>query len=152
MVMLADTPLTGDAPAPSLEAFLGGLRTAWQEGEVRPTARPAAKAARWWRSRRDPFEASWPLLRQWFEAEPERTGRELFERLQAEYPGVYPDGQLRTLQRRLKEWRREAARRLVFAIPTAGSGAGATGYGPSGEDKTPASQATTDGVPHAAAE
>jgi len=28
---------------------------------------------------------------------------ELFERLQAEYPGVYPDGQLRTLQRRVKE-------------------------------------------------
>jgi len=58
------------------------------------------------------------LLRQWFDAEPERTGRELFERLQAEHPGVYPDGQLRTLQRRLKGWRREAARRLVFATST----------------------------------
>jgi hypothetical protein len=156
LVALADAPMTGDAPAPTLEAFLGGLRTAWQEGEVRPTARPAAKAARWWRSRRDPFETSWPLLRQWFEAEPELTGRELFERLQAEYPGVYPDGQLRTLQRRLKEWRREAARRLVFATPTAepglGAGAGATCHGPSGEDKAPASLATPDGVPHAAAE
>jgi hypothetical protein len=156
LVTLADTPLTRDAPAPTLEAFLGGLRSAWQEGEVRPTARPMAKAVRWWRSRRDPFEASWPLLRQWFEAEPERTARELFERLQAEYPGVYPDGQLRTLQRRLKEWRREAARRLVFATPTAepgfGTGAEATGYGASGEDKASASQEATDGIPHATAE
>ena len=118
LVALADKPMTGDAPAPTLEVFLAGLRTAWKEGEVRPTAQPAVKAVRWWRSRRDPFETTWPLLRQWFDAEPERTGRELFERLQAEHPGVYPDGQLRTLQRRLKGWRREAARRLVFTTPT----------------------------------
>ena len=91
---------------------------------MRPTTQPAAKAVRWWRSRRDPFGTTWPLLRQWFDAEPERTGRELFERLQAEHPGVYPDGQLRTLQRRLKGWRREAARRLVFATPAVAPGLG----------------------------
>jgi len=156
LVALADKPMTGDAPAPTLELFLAGLRTAWKEGEVRPTAQPAVKAVRWWRSRRDPFETTWPLLRQWFDAEPERTGRELFERLQAEHPGVYPNGQLRTLQRRLKGWRREAARRLVFATPTMepGSGTGAEGrcYRATGEDKAPASLETTDGVPHAAAE
>ena len=53
-------------------------------------------------------------LRGWFEAEPWHTSRELLERLQAQCPGVYPEGQLRTLQRRLKEWRREAAHRMVF--------------------------------------
>ena len=80
-------------------------------------------------------DAAWEeyatLLRQWFDAEPERTGRELFERLQAEHPGVYPNGQLRTLQLRLKGWRREAARRLVFATPTMepGFGTGAEGRG-----------------------
>jgi hypothetical protein len=124
LVAIADKPMTGDAPAPTLEVFLAGLRTAWKEGEVRPTAQPTMKAVRWWRSRRDPFETTWPLLRQWFDAEPERTGRELFERLQAEHPGVYPDGQLRTFQRRLKGWRREAARRLVFATPTMEPGFG----------------------------
>jgi hypothetical protein len=50
----------------------------------------------------------------WFEAEPWRTSRELFERLQVEQPGTYGDGQLRTLQRRLKGWRREATHRMVF--------------------------------------
>ena len=44
------------------------------------------------------------------------------ERLQAERPAVYPDGQLRTLQRRLKEWRREAAHRMVFGTMTANPG------------------------------
>jgi hypothetical protein len=82
-------------------------------GEVRPTSIPTAKPKRL-RRRPDPFAAVTIMLREWFEAEPWRTSRELFERLQAEHPGVYPDGQLRTCQRRLKEWRREAAIRLVF--------------------------------------
>jgi len=45
--------------------------------------------------------------------EPDRTARQLFERLQAQHPGAYNDGQLRTLQRRLKAWRRAMARNLV---------------------------------------
>ena len=117
LVALADTPMPDGRPAPPLEVFLAGLRTAWKQGEVRPTARPVVKTVRWWRSRRDAFETTWPLLRQWFEAEPKRTRRQLFERLQAEHPGLYPDGQLRTLQRRLKEWRRDTARRMIFATP-----------------------------------
>jgi hypothetical protein len=117
LVGLADAPVIGDmAPptAPTLEQFLSGLRTAWREGEVRPTSAPKPKAKRL-RRRPDPFVAVTTRLREWFEAEPWRTSRELFERLQTEYPGVYPAGQLRTCQRRLKEWRREAALRLVFA-------------------------------------
>jgi hypothetical protein len=69
--------------------------------------------------RPDPFAAVTAELRGWFEAEPWHTSRELLERLQAQCPGVYPDGQLRTLQRRLKEWRREAAHQMVFGTITA---------------------------------
>jgi hypothetical protein len=63
-------------------------------------------------------------MRDWFEAEPWRTARELFERLRREQPGVFPDGQLRTLQRRLKAWRREAAHVMVFGNETTGDGTG----------------------------
>jgi hypothetical protein len=121
LVRLADAAVPGDATpptAPTLEQFLSGLRTAWQEGEVRPTNTPKPKAKRL-RRRPDPFAAVTTVLRGWFEAEPWRTSRELFERLQAEYPGMYPDGQLRTCQHRLKEWRREAALRLVFGTAPA---------------------------------
>ncbi len=104
--------------APTLERFLCGLRTAWQEGEVRPTARPKEKAKRG-RRRPDPLLSVTSRLREWFEAEPWRTARELFERLQGEHPGVYPDGQLRTLQRRLKGWRREMAHTMVFGAARA---------------------------------
>ncbi len=80
---------------------------------MRPTARAKVRAKRLRRCP-DPFAAVSLQLRAWFEAEPQRTGRELFERLQAQHPGVYPAGQLRTCQRRLKIWRREMAHKLVF--------------------------------------
>jgi hypothetical protein len=123
LVEIADSPVERDdgAVSPvSLEQFLAGLRTAWQAGEVRPTARPKVGRKRE-RRRPDPFAAVTLELRSWFEAEPWRTGRELFERLQADRPGTYPDGQLRTLQRRLKIWRGEMAHRMVFGEASASS-------------------------------
>ena len=122
LVEIADRPTSGEAmppTAPTTEQFLAGLRTAWQEGEVRPTSKPKEKARRG-RRRPDPFVTVTALMRGWFEAEPWRTSRELFERLQAEQPDVYPDGQLRTLQRRLKDWRREMAHKMVFGAEAAG--------------------------------
>jgi hypothetical protein len=124
LVEIADRPVLGETAKPTpptLEQFLSGLRTAWREGEVRPTSVAKAKPKRS-RRRPDPFAAVTAELRGWFEAEPWHTSRELLERLQAERPGVYPDGQLRTLQRRLKEWRREAAHRMVFGTMTANPG------------------------------
>ncbi len=121
LVEIADRPAVGEmvAPtAPALEQFLSGLRTAWQEGEVRPTSRPKEKAKRG-RRRPDPFVSVTARMREWFEAEPWRTSRELFERLQGEQPGTYPTGQLRTLQRRLKGWRGEMAHKLVFGAAAA---------------------------------
>ena len=108
--------------APPIEAFLAGLRTAWREGEVRPTARAKAKQKRG-RRRPDPLAQVTGPLRAWFEAKPWRSGRELLERLQAECPGIYPDHLLRTLQRRLKVWRSELAHALVFNAMQSGSAA-----------------------------
>ena len=118
LVEIADRPASSEmtAPtAPTLEAFLSGLRTAWREGEVRPTSRPKEKAQRG-RRRPDPFVAVTAQMHAWFDAEPWRTARELLERLQNEQPGIYPARQLRTLQRRLKEWRRDKAHELVFGV------------------------------------
>jgi hypothetical protein len=115
LVDIPDRPAPGETAkptSPTLEEFLSGLRPAWKEGEVRPTITAKAKPKRL-RRRPDPFAAVTTELREWFEAEPWHTSRALLERLQAECP-VYPEGQLRTLQRRLKEWRREAAHRMVF--------------------------------------
>lgn len=107
-----------------LDRFLKSLAYAWREGEVRPTHRTGPKPPRHWRTRKDPFEATWPRVVTWLESEPDRTAKELFERLRGECAGDFAPGQLRTLQRRVMEWRRLAARRLVFAEPLADLGHG----------------------------
>ena len=58
-----------------------------------------------WRTREDPFAEAWPLVRQQIEESPGLEARTLFEWLQRENPGEFTDGQLRTLQRRIKQWR-----------------------------------------------
>ena len=69
---LADRPTTGEAAAVAaptevtLEQFLFGLRTAWREGEVRPTSRPKEKAKRG-RRRPDPFAAVTAQVHDWFQ-------------------------------------------------------------------------------------
>lgn len=122
LVALADaanpSTVSEKSNAPSLEAFISSLRTVWQSGDARPTAsgKPQPKRGR---RRPDPLIAVTMQLKRWFEEEPWRTGRELLEKLQAEQPGDYPDGLLRTVQRRLKIWRSEQACALVFARSSA---------------------------------
>ena len=65
------------------------------------------------RRRPDPFEKHWSELLPCLSADPDQTGRELFNTLTAKYPGYYTPGQLRTLQRRLKIWRRDAVQQLI---------------------------------------
>jgi hypothetical protein len=76
----------------------------WQEGPV-PSE---TKEARSWRTRPDPFVEVWqsevlPLL----EADERGVleGRTLLMELQKRHPGRFPDGQVRTLQRRVRDWR-----------------------------------------------
>ena len=103
-----------------------GLSTAWQAGEVRPTSRERKRSPHDWRTRKDPFEASWPLVFAWFEENPDETAKALFRRLQAEHPNTFPDSQLRTLQRRVRLWRMQRARQLVFGIKDGATAAGLT--------------------------
>ncbi len=61
---------------------------------------------RTWRTREDPFEEVWskelvPLL----EKEPNLQARTLLEYLQQKYPEKYPDNKLRTLERRVCQWK-----------------------------------------------
>lgn len=63
------------------------------------------KAPRDWRTRPDPFVEHWPEVQARLEAMPELEAKTLFEVLCEEHPDRYADGQLRTLQRRVKAWR-----------------------------------------------
>ncbi len=58
-----------------------------------------------WKTRKDPFEEIWFELCQYLEINPGLEAKTLFEFLQRNNPGTFQDGQLRTLQRRVKVWR-----------------------------------------------
>ena len=58
-----------------------------------------------WRTRPDPFDDLWDWCRQQLEVNPRLQSKTLFEALQRSHPGRLQDGQLRTLQRRVKRWR-----------------------------------------------
>jgi len=129
LVVLADTvapAATAEGAQPSLDAFLSSLKTLWQDGEARPTAtdKPPQKRGR---RRPDPLVEVTDQLKTWFMEEPWRSGRELLEKLQADAPDDYPENLLRTVQRRLKGWRSEQARALVFSSNSAVASEGTAG-------------------------
>ena len=115
LVTAEESPSAEPKSEVSTETFLQSLRTAWQEGEVRPTHWKRKRAPRTWRTKPDPFAAVWPHLLEQLQASPEACAKDLFQQLQKEYPGVFPDSQLRTLQCRVKQWRSEMARRLIMS-------------------------------------
>lgn len=68
-----------------------------------------------WRTRKDPFEQDWPQIAKMLEDSPELEAKALFEWLQEQREGRYEPGQLRTLQRRIKQWRaKEGPDKEVF--------------------------------------
>jgi hypothetical protein len=99
---------------PELSGFVASLSTVWRDGEVRPTHRKKTTGPRSYRTRVDPFESVWPRVQQWLNEQPDATAKTLFQRLQDETPTPFAPGQLRTLQRRVREWRTAIARRLVL--------------------------------------
>ena len=99
----------------SLSKFLAKLPRLWRQGEVRPTHTAPVRKPRHWRTRKDPFEGVRGNVLVWLQAEPDATGKALMARLQSEHPDRFSEAQLRTLQRRLKEWRGIMAKELVYA-------------------------------------
>jgi len=101
------------------------LRTAAEKaGMDEKTARKYARlgklpselrGAHAWRTRPDAFEGVWPEVLEFLKDNAGLEAKTLFEHLQRTYPGRFQDGQLRTFQRRVKDWRaREGPSREVM--------------------------------------
>ena len=63
------------------------------------------KEPRQYRTRQDPFAEDWPQVEEMLRDAPELEAKTLFEWLCERNPGKYQEGQLRTLQRRVSDWR-----------------------------------------------
>jgi hypothetical protein len=70
-----------------------------------------------WRTHPDPFADVWAGVAERLALNPGLEALTLFRQLQRDHPGRFPDGQLRTFQRRVKTWRAThgPAREVFFA-------------------------------------
>src|SRR5450755_1139295 len=70
-----------------------------------------------WLTRPDPFAEVWPQIQEQLQLNHGLEAKTLFADLQRRFPGRFADGQLRTLQRRVKIWRAESgpAKEVFFA-------------------------------------
>ncbi len=74
-----------------------------------------AERSRGWRTREDPFDKVWGEIKPFLETNPGLEAKTLFKHLQRQSPGRFPDGQIRTFQRKVKNWRgQEGPAREVF--------------------------------------
>jgi hypothetical protein len=89
-------------PAPAAETSTAARKIIRTYRRTRKLSPP-----RTWRTRTDPFADVWGQIQLQLKIDPSRTAKELLLDLQQRHPGKYPHGQLRTLQRRVKQHRRE---------------------------------------------
>ncbi len=97
-----------------LDSGMGQEKAALKSGMALRTAQKYLTARRLpseltqprtYRTRDDPFDEVWAGVEALLESDPGLQSRTVFDWLQREHPGRFADGQLRTLQRRVKTWR-----------------------------------------------
>ena len=96
----------GEHIATGNDRHVGGMALTPRGRKYRHTPKP--RTPRTWRTRPDPFESVWDEITRWLEERPDLTAKSVLSRLRKHNPRQYPDSQLRTLQRRVREWRARA--------------------------------------------
>lgn len=90
----------------SVAAARGGMdeKTArkYRDSGLRPSQ---CRTDHTWRTRADPFEDVWSEIETMVKAAPGLEAKTVFEEMQRRHMGRFAEGQLRTLQRRIKVWR-----------------------------------------------
>lgn len=101
---------------------------ALRAGMDRKTARKYVRAGKFpselrkphiWRTRDDPFAEDWPTVAAMLEEAPELEATTLFDHLRGQKPEAYTSGQLRTLQRHIRQWRAQRGPEREVFFPQA---------------------------------
>jgi hypothetical protein len=73
------------------------------------------KKDHFWKTRKDPFEDEWSEIELFLENNKNIEAKTIFEFLQRKYPNKYQEGQIRTLQRKIKKWKiKKGPKKEVF--------------------------------------
>ena len=90
----------------STAAMLAGMNRKTAAGYLAKGRLPSErKTGRDWRTKPDTFEGCWPEVAAKLKEAPELEAKALFEWLAERHPGMFQEGQVRTLQRRVQQWR-----------------------------------------------
>ena len=87
-------------------AVIAGICESTARKYLRLTRLPSeVKPLHTWRTRSDPFAEVWEEVKAYMRTNPDKNVKKVFGEFQRRYPGKFQPGQLRTLQRRVKQWR-----------------------------------------------
>jgi hypothetical protein len=87
-------------------AIKAGMTAKTASGYIHSGKLPSeSEKERDWRTRENPFEEVWPLAETRLREAPELEGKALFEWICEQFPGRFQEGQLRTFQRKVRQWR-----------------------------------------------
>ena len=100
----------------SLERFLAKLPDLWRQDASHTSRERRVQPPRTWRTRPDPFKGVWCDVLGWLQEDPDASAVALLGRLQEAEPDRFSRAHLRTLQRRVQEWRGIMAKKLVYAM------------------------------------
>jgi hypothetical protein len=104
--------------AVNLGRFASSLKTAWQDGERRPTHRRPYRRRKPVPRRPSMLDDVHDQILAWLDREPAISAAAILERLKAAYPERFTDNHLRTIQRAVKGWRGQQARRIILESST----------------------------------
>jgi len=103
----APVPIIQKPKADPSAEFLKSLKEAAPKRRYKHSGKPRVPSN--WRTREDPFQEANDDIELLLRLDPKQTSRQLFTELSKRFPGKFDDSQYRTLQRRLKEWRKKLA-------------------------------------------
>ena len=102
-----------------LDRFAASLKIAWREGERRPTHRRPYRRRKPIPRRPTMLDDVQDQIQAWLDREPAISALEVLTRLKATHSDRFTDQHLRTVQRAVKVWRGQQARRIVMASSVA---------------------------------
>ena len=102
-----------------LDRFAASLKIAWREGERRPTHRRPYRRRKPIPRRPTMLDEVQDQIQAWLDREPAISALEVLTRLKATHSDRFTDQHLRTVQRAVKVWRGQQARRIVMASSVA---------------------------------
>jgi hypothetical protein len=96
-----------------LDRFAAGLKTAWRAGERRPTHRRPYRRRKPVPQRPSMLDGVRDQIHAWLACDPTLSAVAILGRLETADAATFTDKHLRTVQRAVKTWRGEQARRII---------------------------------------